>query len=146
MCECGCDQTLCMAHRRLQAHGQAHLGIARVILNHITKTGREDTWSPAYNICVHRRTYSVQCSDKIPFLQLRHSQVLPGYPHSSAGIYGMTLLLFQIFNYTQVLLHTLSSTSRYKTQSLCHTDTSGLIPDGKSSVLLMIVVGMLCFS
>ena len=37
---------------------------------HITRTGREDMWSPAYSICVHRRTYSVQCSDKICFPQL----------------------------------------------------------------------------
>ena len=28
------------------------------------------SWSPAYSICVHRRTYGVQCSDKVRFLQL----------------------------------------------------------------------------
>ena len=34
---------------------------------------------------MHRcRMYSVQCSDKMCFLQMRHSKVLPGYPHSSA--------------------------------------------------------------
>ena len=42
----------------------------RIMHIHITRTGREDTWSPAYNICVHRRTYSVQCSDKIRVPQL----------------------------------------------------------------------------
>ena len=39
----------------------------------------------------HRCTYSVQCSDKIRSAivhQTRLSQVLPGYPHSSAGAYG----------------------------------------------------------
>ena len=42
-------------------------------------------------LCTHRRMYSVQCSDKIRFPQLRTKcgagQVLPSYPHSSAGAY-----------------------------------------------------------
>ena len=36
----------------------------------------------------HRHMYSVEYSDKIRLLQLWHSQVLPGYPHSSAGAYA----------------------------------------------------------
>ena len=48
---------------RLQA--RAYLGIVWVISNQAyPRTGREDTWSPAYSVCVHRRTKSVQCSDK----------------------------------------------------------------------------------
>ena len=67
---CACQFVVHPRHRCLQA--RAYLGIARVISNHahITRTGRKDTWSPAYSICVHRHTYSVQCSDKICFLQL----------------------------------------------------------------------------
>ena len=73
---------------------------------HITRTRREDTWSPAYSICVHRRTYSVQCSDKICFLQLRIkcgvAKSCPGYPHSSAGTcdYDCTYQHFIINLYT----------------------------------------------
>ena len=54
--------TPCM-HRHLQA--RAYLGIAWVISNQVySRTGHKDTWSPAYSICMHRRTKSVQCSDK----------------------------------------------------------------------------------
>ena len=38
---------------------------------HITRTECNHTLSPADNIFVHRRTYSVQCSDKVRLPQLR---------------------------------------------------------------------------
>ena len=75
-------QCLCARHQQYMCcslsigacrpgHTQALAGLFRTMRTHITRTGREDTWSPAYSICMHRRTYSVQCSDKICFLQLR---------------------------------------------------------------------------
>ena len=68
-----------------QCIGACRPGLFQIMRTHIMRTGCEDTWSPAYSICVHRRTYGVQCSDKIHFLQLcikcKRSQVLPGYPH-----------------------------------------------------------------
>ena len=57
-----------LLHRCLQA--QAYLGIAWVMRTHITRTGHKETWSQAYSICMHRRRYSIQCSDKIRFPQL----------------------------------------------------------------------------
>ena len=45
-------------------------GLFWIMRIHITRTGCEDTFSPAYSICVHRCTYGVQCSDKIHFPQL----------------------------------------------------------------------------
>ena len=58
-------------HRRLQV--QAYPGIARVISNHAYSY--HDDWAQRHmvtsnSICVHRRMYSVQCSDKIHFPQL----------------------------------------------------------------------------
>ena len=68
-----------------------NLGIALVTLNHAysyQRTGHKDC------ICVlthHAQTY-VQCIYSVETLsaiahQMRCSQVLPGYPHSSAGTY-----------------------------------------------------------
>ena len=51
-------------------HTRALPGLFRIMHTHIMRTGRKDMWSPAYSICVNRRTYSVQCSDKISFPQL----------------------------------------------------------------------------
>ena len=56
-------------HRRLQA--QAYSGIARVILNHAYSYHEDRMQRHMVSISVHRSTYSVQCSDKICFLQLR---------------------------------------------------------------------------
>ena len=47
--------------------GACRPGLFWIMHTHITRTRRKDTWSPAYNICVHWRTYSVQCSDKYAF-------------------------------------------------------------------------------
>ena len=52
-------------------HTRALPGLFQIMRTHIARTGRKDMWSPAYSICVHRCTYSVQCSDKIRFPQLR---------------------------------------------------------------------------
>ena len=52
-------------------HARALSRLFWIMRTHITRTGRKDTWSPSYSISVHRRMYSVQCSDKICFLQLR---------------------------------------------------------------------------
>ena len=52
-------------------HTWALPGLFWIMRTHIMRTGRKDTWSPAYSIWVHRRTYSIQCSDKIHFPQLR---------------------------------------------------------------------------
>ena len=62
-------------------------------------------------LCTHRHTYSIQCSDKMHTLsaiahQMWHSQVLPGYPHSSAGTYayqnvGTELLKIDLCCYNQ---------------------------------------------
>ena len=46
-------------------HTRALPGLFRIMHTHNTRTGCEDTWSPAYIICVHRCKYSLQCSDKI---------------------------------------------------------------------------------
>ena len=54
----------------MPGHIWALSGLFRIMRTHNTRTRREETWSPAYSICVHRRTYSVQCSDKIRFPQL----------------------------------------------------------------------------
>ena len=47
-------------------------------------------WLARLSICVlmHAQTYSIQCSDTVAH-QIQHSQVLPGYPHSSAGAYAL---------------------------------------------------------
>ena len=55
-------------NRRLQARALPES--FRIMHTHITRTGRKDTWSPAYSICMQRCTYSVQCSDMIHFPQL----------------------------------------------------------------------------
>ena len=72
-------------HRCLQT--RAYPGIAWVILNHACSYQEDRKWRDmvtAYSISLHNHMYSVQCSDKIRF---QHSQVLPRYPHSSAGTY-----------------------------------------------------------
>ena len=51
-------------------HTRALHGLFGIMGAHITMTGCEDTRSPAYSMRVHRRTYSVQCFDKIRFPQL----------------------------------------------------------------------------
>ena len=51
-------------------HSRALPRLFWIIHTHITRTRRKDTWSPAYSICVHRLTHSIQCSDKIRFPQL----------------------------------------------------------------------------
>ena len=57
-----------LVYRRL--HTPALPGLFRTMCTHITRTGRKDTWSPAYSIYMHRCMYSTQCSDKIRFPQL----------------------------------------------------------------------------
>ena len=52
-------------------HTWALPGLFRIMGTHITRTGRKDMWSPAYSLCMHRCTHSLQCSDKMRFPQLR---------------------------------------------------------------------------
>ena len=68
------SSTICI-HRGLQA--RAYPGIPRVILNHAYSYHEDQTWKHLYCICVpkHRRTYSVQCSDKIAFCNYCASNV-----------------------------------------------------------------------
>ena len=73
-CMCGCVHVhgcigICIGACR-PGHIWALPGLFWIMCTHITRTRCEDVWSPAYSICVHRRMYSVQCSDKIHFLQL----------------------------------------------------------------------------
>ena len=54
----------------------------------------EDTFIAQLHTCGRTCTYSVQCSDKKKKLsatahQMQRTQVLPGYPHSSAGTYAV---------------------------------------------------------
>ena len=65
-------------------HTQALPRLLQIRRTHITRTRREDTWSSAYSICMHRRMYSVQCRDKIRFLQLH---VKCGIAKFSPGIH-----------------------------------------------------------
>ena len=62
-------------------------GYFEVLHTPITRTGREDArhaLRPAYSV--------VQYASAIAH-QMQRSQVLPGYPHSSAGAYGFNNLL-----------------------------------------------------
>ena len=68
---CGVARTQKIIGACRPKHTRALPELFQIIGTNITRTGREDTWSPAYSICMHRRTYSVQCSDKIRFPQLR---------------------------------------------------------------------------
>ena len=61
--------------------GTCRPGLFRIMRTRITRTG-----------CGHQpwHTYSIRCSDKILSAtahQMQHSQVLPGYPHTSVGAY-----------------------------------------------------------
>ena len=78
-------------------------GLFWTMRTHIMRTGRKahgnyTVHSNEYCICMpkHRRMYSIQCSDKKILSaivhQMQHSQVLPGYPHSSAGAYGWRVI------------------------------------------------------
>ena len=116
-------------HRRLQA------GLFQIMHTHITRIEHEDTWPPAYSICMHRRMYSVQCSDKIHFPQLcikcKRGQVLPGYPHSSAGAYGpVKESITQLTMYCIIHLHKFQLTI-YKYKIKLHSS-------GRKSVLVFV--------
>ena len=70
-------------------HTPALPGLFRTIHTHIMRTGREDTYIAYECLRMHRRryiVYSVVTKYASTIVdQMRRSQVLPGYPHSSAG-------------------------------------------------------------
>ena len=73
--------------------GACRPGLFRIMRTHITRTRHKDMWSSAFSICMHRCRY---CIDKICFVhQMRHSQVLPGCPHSSTGALCLVSLIWE---------------------------------------------------
>ena len=82
-------------HKRLQP--RAYSGIARVISNHAYSYHEDRARRHVDSICVlmHAQTYPLTTYSLVtkyasPIVhQMQHSQVLPGYPHSSAGPYSL---------------------------------------------------------
>ena len=93
-----CVTTIGTRRPGIPRYTQALPGLFRIMCTHITRTGREDTLHALYSLCVlmHadvRIAYSVVTKYASAIAhQMQHSQVLPGYPHSSAGAYGHNLI------------------------------------------------------
>ena len=51
-------------------HTQALPGLFQTMRTHVTRTGHEDIYIACACLCLHRHTYSVQCSDRKRFPQL----------------------------------------------------------------------------
>ena len=126
-------KTQSLHHRCLQA--QAYLGIVQVISNHAYSYHEdrmhEDTYIAYACLCMHRRTSSVQCSDKVRFPQLRiKCGIAKSYPGTHTALQApMVYIMGQLAanqmikcynnSITTCLIYLVAYTIKGKKERLC---------------------------